>query len=111
MSTGEEKLACCQPEVVSFVKVTEAKFVPVIRTFAPFMAGVARMQYSRFALFNVIGGLTWVLAATLGGYYLGAIPFVRRHFEKIVLGIVVVSVAPLILQVLRARATSARQSS
>ena len=78
-----------------------AKFVPIIRTFAPFMAGVARMRYSRFVAFNVIGGLSWVLLATLGGYFLGSYPFVRRHFEKIVLGIVVVSVVPVIAQLAR----------
>jgi len=80
-----------------------AKFVPIVRTFAPFMAGVGRMQYRRFVSFNVIGGLGWVLSMTLAGYYLGSIPIVRVHFEKVVIGIVLVSIAPLALQYFRAR--------
>ena len=80
-----------------------AKFVPIVRTFAPFMAGVGRMQYSRFVSFNVIGGLGWVLSMTLAGYFLGAIPVIRGNFEKVVLGIVFLSVAPLVVQYFRAR--------
>jgi len=80
-----------------------AKFVPIVRTFAPFMAGVGRMQYARFVSFNVIGGLGWVLSMTLAGYYLGSIPIIRGNFEKVVLGIVFLSVAPLALHYLRAR--------
>jgi len=80
-----------------------AKFVPIVRTFAPFMAGVGRMQYSRFVSFNVVGGIGWVLSMTLAGYYLGSIPVIRGNFEKVVLGIVFLSVAPLALQYFRAR--------
>jgi membrane-associated protein len=80
-----------------------AKFVPIVRTFAPFMAGVGKMKYSRFVSFNVFGGLGWVLSMTLAGYYLGGIPIIRRNFEKVVLGIVFVSIVPLILQYLKSR--------
>jgi membrane-associated protein len=80
-----------------------AKFVPVVRAFAPYMAGVGRMSYIRFLSFNVWGGLGWVLSMTLGGYALGNYPFIRRNFEKVVLGIVVVSVLPLILHYLQSR--------
>jgi membrane-associated protein len=80
-----------------------AKFVPIVRTFAPFMAGVGRMQYSRFLSFNVIGGLGWVLSMTLAGYYLGSIPVIRTNFEKVVIGIVFLSVAPLLLHYFKAR--------
>ena len=80
-----------------------AKFVPIVRTFAPFMAGVGRMPYSRFVSFNVFGGLGWVLSMTLGGYFLGGIPVIRRHFEKVVIGIVVVSVLPVVLHYLNSR--------
>ena len=80
-----------------------AKFVPIVRTFAPFMAGVGGMRYSRFVSFNVIGGLGWVLSMTLAGYYLGSIPVIRANFEKVVLGIVFLSVAPLLLHYLKAR--------
>jgi len=74
-----------------------------VRTFAPFMAGVGRMQYARFVSFNVIGGLGWVLSMTLAGYFLGAIPVIRTNFEKVVLGIVFLSVAPLVIHYFRAR--------
>lgn len=80
-----------------------AKFVPIVRTFAPFMAGVGRMSYTRFLSFNVVGGVGWVLSMTLAGYYLGEIPIIRANFEKVVLGIVFVSVAPVVLQVFKAR--------
>jgi membrane-associated protein len=80
-----------------------AKFVPIVRTFAPFMAGVGRMRYSRFVSFNVVGGLGWVLSMTLAGYTLGGVPIIRRNFEKVVLGIVFVSVVPLILTYFRSR--------
>jgi membrane-associated protein len=84
-----------------------AKFVPVVRTFAPFMAGVGRMAYSRFVSFNVFGGLGWVLSMTLAGYFLGGVPFVRRNFEKVVIGIVVVSVMPLLIQYWHSRRATA----
>jgi len=80
-----------------------AKFVPVVRTFAPFMAGVGRMRYTRFVSFNVIGGVGWVLSMTLAGYFLGSIPIVRMNFEKVVIGIVFVSIAPMVVHYLRAR--------
>jgi membrane-associated protein len=80
-----------------------AKFVPIVRTFAPFMAGVGRMPYARFVSFNVFGGLGWVLSMTLAGYFLGGVPIVRRHFEKVVIGIVVVSVLPVIVHYLNSR--------
>ena len=78
-----------------------AKFVPIVRTFAPFMAGVGKMKYSRFLSFNVFGGLGWVLSATLAGYFLGGIPVVRHNFEKVVIGIAVISVLPVVLQFFR----------
>src|SRR5580658_229759 len=88
-----------------------AKFVPVVRAFAPYMAGVGRMKYLRFLSFNVWGGLGWVLSMTLGGYALGNYPFVRRNFEKVVLGIVLVSVLPLIIHYLQSRRTGVKIAS
>jgi len=82
-----------------------AKFVPIVRTFAPFMAGVGRMPYARFLSFNVVGGIGWVVSMTLAGYFLGGIPFIRKHFEMVVIGIVVVSVVPILLQYLQSRRT------
>ena len=87
-----------------------AKFVPIVRTFAPFMAGVGRMRYARFVGFNVVGGLGWVLSMTLAGYTLGGFPLVRKHFEKVVIGIVVVSVLPLILTYFRSRQQKTAES-
>jgi membrane-associated protein len=80
-----------------------AKFVPIVRTFVPFMAGVGRMKYSRFLSFNIFGGIGWVLSMTLAGYNLGGVPVIRRNFEKVVIGIVVVSVLPMIVQYFRSR--------
>ena len=83
-----------------------AKFVPIVRSFAPFMAGVGRMPYLRFFSFNVFGGIGWVLSMTMAGYFLGGIPLIRRNFEKVVIGIVVVSVIPVVIQVWQARRKS-----
>lgn len=80
-----------------------ARFVPIIRTFAPFVAGVAEMPYARFAAFNVFGGIGWVVLMTMSGFYLGNIPLIRRHFEKVVILIVVVSVLPVIIEYFKHR--------
>ncbi len=80
-----------------------AQFVPIIRTFAPFMAGVARMPYHRFAMFNVIGSIGWVSSMTLMGYTLGNFAIVRRHFEKVVILVVLISVLPLVIEFLKSR--------
>src|SRR5260370_26670430 len=80
-----------------------AKFVPIIRTFAPFVAGVANMRYMRFLSFDIFGGIGWVFSMTILGYMLGEIPIVRRHFEKFVLLIIFVSLFPIIAQVLKAK--------
>jgi membrane-associated protein len=80
-----------------------AKFVPIVRTFAPFMAGVGKMRYVRFLSFNVFGGIGWVLSMTILGYYLGGFPFIRRHFEKVVLLIIFLSVLPMIIHGLKAK--------
>jgi membrane-associated protein len=79
-----------------------ARFVPIIRTFAPFVAGVAQMPYSRFLAFNVFGGIGWVIGLTMLGYTLGNVPVVRAHFEKVVVGIVLISVLPIALEFLKA---------
>jgi membrane-associated protein len=80
-----------------------AKFVPIVRTFAPYMAGVGRMNYVRFLSFNIWGGLGWVLSMTLAGYFLGGVPIVRQNFEKVVIGIAVVSVLPVFIHYFRSR--------
>jgi membrane-associated protein len=83
-----------------------AKFVPIVRTFAPFVAGVAEMKYLRFVAFNVFGGIGWVFAMTMLGYTLGSVPFVKQYFDKIILLIIVLSLAPAIIEVLRSRRRS-----
>src|SRR5271163_4721292 len=80
-----------------------AKFVPIVRTFAPFMAGVGKMRYARFLSFNIFGGIGWVLSATLAGYYLGGVQIVRHNFEKVAIGIAVVSVLPMVIQYVQSR--------
>jgi membrane-associated protein len=80
-----------------------AKFVPIVRAFAPYMAGVGRMGYWRFLSFNIWGGLGWVLSMTLFGYFIGNYAPVRHNFEKVVLAIVFVSVLPMVLQFAKSR--------
>lgn len=78
-----------------------ARFVPIVRTFTPFVAGVARMGYSRFVLYNVAGGIGWVVSMLLAGYWLGQIDWVARNFEFVVIAIIVISVLPVVIDVLR----------
>jgi len=80
-----------------------ARFIPIIRTFAPFVAGVGAMTYPRFVLFNVIGGLLWVALFTALGYFFGNIPTVQRNFTLVILGIVFISLLPPIVEFLRQR--------
>ncbi len=83
-----------------------ARFVPIVRTFAPFVAGVGAMNYGKFLLYNVVGGLFWVFSVTLAGYFFGNIPVVRRHFTLVIIGIIVVSVLPAVTEALRHRRRS-----
>ena len=80
-----------------------ARFIPIIRTFAPFVAGIGTMAYSRFALFNVTGGALWVLSFVLGGFFFGNVPVVKQNFHYVIVAIIVISVMPPILEYLRAR--------
>jgi membrane-associated protein len=74
-----------------------ARFVPLVRTFTPFVAGIARMSYRRFAAYNVVGGIGWVLSMTMAGWWLGRIELVQKNFEVFVLLIVVISVLPVVI--------------
>lgn len=80
-----------------------ARFVPIIRTFAPFVAGVGIMEYRRFLLFNVVGGVVWVTLFTLAGYFFGNLPVVKQNFSLVVLAIIVLSVLPIVIEVVKAR--------
>jgi membrane-associated protein len=86
-----------------------ARFVPIIRTFAAFVAGVAEMPYLRFLPFSVCGATGWVAFMTLLGYKLGRVAFIRQHFEKVVVLIIVISLLPAITEVIKARRHSARR--
>ncbi len=79
-----------------------ARFMPIIRTLAPFIAGVGDMEYSRFLAYNAAGGGLWVLSFTFGGYFFGNLPFVKNHFGAVIMAIIVISIIPSILEVLRA---------
>jgi len=78
-----------------------ARFVPIVRTFAPFVAGVGKMHYGKFISFNVIGGLIWVFLLTLAGYFFGNMPVVRENFELVVFGIIGLSIIPIIFETVR----------
>ncbi len=86
--------------------VVYARFIPIIRTCTPFIAGVARMRYARFLLFSLFGGIFWIAFMTTLGYQLGQIPIVRRNFEKVVIGIVVLSLVPVALEARKKRSSA-----
>ena len=83
-----------------------ARFVPIVRTFAPFVAGIGKMTYGRFLSYNVFGGLLWVLLFVLGGFYFGNIGIVRRNFSLVIIAIVLISILPGVIEALRQRARS-----
>ena len=78
-----------------------ARFVPIIRTFAPFVAGVGTMQYTRYILFCIAGGMAWVTSLTLAGYYFGNLDFVKRNFEMVIFGIIFISIVPVLIGLLK----------
>jgi membrane-associated protein len=83
--------------------IVYARFVPIVRTFAPFIAGVMEMPYRRFVSFNIFGGIGWVFMMTMLGYELGSVPFVRRYFDKVILLIIFVSLLPTLIEIWKAR--------
>ena len=83
-----------------------ARFFPIIRTYAPFMAGVGRMKYVRFITFSALGSAAWITLCIGAGWFLGGIPFVQEHFEVIVIAIILVTLAPTVIHTVRSRMSS-----
>jgi membrane-associated protein len=88
--------------------VVLGRFVPIVRTFVPFVAGAGAMTYSKFAVYNVFGGIVWVVICTMAGYGFGNVPVVKENFSLVALGIVFVSVLPILIELLRQRRQPAR---
>ena len=84
-----------------------ARFVPIVRTFAPFVAGIGKMTYVHFLAYNVIGGVAWVLSFVFAGFWFGNIPVVKRNFTFVIFAIIVISVMPAVIEVIRQRARTA----
>jgi membrane-associated protein len=87
-----------------------ARFVPIIRTFAPFVAGIGRMSYWKFISYNVIGGIGWVAFFVFGGYFFGNIPFIKRNFGLVIIAIIIVSTIPAVVEFCRHRRASRHQT-
>ena len=88
-----------------------ARFVPIIRTFAPFVAGVGEMGYGKFITYNVIGGIAWVTLFTWGGYFFGTLPFVQNNFSLVVLAIIFISVLPAVIEIIKERTRSVKAAA
>jgi membrane-associated protein len=88
-----------------------ARFVPIVRTFAPFVAGVGSMRYGRFVIYNVVGAFLWTGIFIWLGYFFGNIPFVQRNFELVIVAIILVSVVPMAIEYVRSRIRKEEQSS
>ena len=88
-----------------------ARFVPIVRTFAPFVAGVGQMSYRQFIGYNVIGGVLWVSICVFAGYFFGNLPFVKKNFSVVVIVIVLISLLPAVIEYLRHRAEAKRKAA
>ena len=88
-----------------------ARFIPIIRTFAPFVAGIGKMTYWHFAAYNIVGAILWVASLMGLGYAFGQTPFVKKHFEVVIVGIIVVSVMPAVFEFVRARMNAKKEAA
>ena len=80
-----------------------ARFIPIVRTFAPFVGGMGNMNYAQFARYNIVGAILWVVSFTTLGYFFGQLPFVKEHFSWIMIAIIVFSVVPMVIEIIRHR--------
>ncbi|PHR13127.1 MAG: hypothetical protein COA40_06385 [Aequorivita sp.] len=80
-----------------------ARFLPIIRTFAPFVAGIGAMAYAKFVRYNVMGAFIWVLSLVLLGYFFGNLPFVKNNFETVIFGIIILSIGPVLIEIFRSK--------
>jgi membrane-associated protein len=80
-----------------------ARFVPIVRTFSPFVAGIAEMSYRKFLSFDILGGAIWILSLTFAGYFLGGFEWIRKNIELVALGIIFISVLPIIIEIAKAK--------
>jgi len=88
-----------------------ARFVPIVRTFAPFVAGSGKMDYRRFMFFNVAGAILWVVTLVPAGWFFGGIPIVKKHFELVVIGIIFISILPMVIEIAKAKLAARKNPS
>ncbi|MBI5512777.1 MAG: DedA family protein [Deltaproteobacteria bacterium] len=88
-----------------------ARFVPIVRTFAPFVAGIGKMSYPRFLSYNIVGAFAWVVLCSVAGHEFGQLEFVRKHFELVLVAIIIISILPGVIEFLRERRASAREGA
>ncbi len=86
-----------------------ARFIPIVRTFAPFVAGVGTMSYSRFASYNVVGGILWVVSFLFIGYFFGGLPVIKDNFTYVIFGIIILSILPPIIELIREKRRGSKE--
>ena len=91
------------------ITIVIGRFVPIIRTFAPFLAGVGSMTYGKFLTYNVVGGIFWIFSFTLGGYFFGNLPFVKKNFTLVIFAIIIISVLPTVIEYFRQRKAAKKE--
>lgn len=90
-------------EVYGGKTIIIARFIPIVRTFAPFVAGIGKMTYSKFIIYNIVGGIAWILIFSIGGYLFGNLPFIQRNFKLVIIGIIIVSILPAVVEYIKER--------